>query len=55
MEYFEPGTVSEALSVLAKHGVEAKVIAGGTFLKLCSSGFQAADSIYCSFSSGAFG
>jgi carbon-monoxide dehydrogenase medium subunit len=30
MEYFEPGTVSEALSVLAKHGVEAKVIAGGT-------------------------
>ena len=30
MEYFEPKTVSEALSVLAKHGEEAKVIAGGT-------------------------
>jgi aerobic carbon-monoxide dehydrogenase medium subunit len=30
MEYFEPKTVSEALSVLAKHGAEAKVIAGGT-------------------------
>ena len=30
MEYFEPKTISEALSVLAKHGAEAKVIAGGT-------------------------
>jgi aerobic carbon-monoxide dehydrogenase medium subunit len=30
MDYFEPKTVSEALSVLAKHGAEAKVIAGGT-------------------------
>ena len=30
MEYFEPKTVGEALSVLAKHGAEAKVIAGGT-------------------------
>ena len=30
MEYFEPKSVSEALSVLAKHGAEAKVIAGGT-------------------------
>jgi carbon-monoxide dehydrogenase medium subunit len=30
MEYFEPKTVSEALSVLAKHGAEAKIIAGGT-------------------------
>jgi carbon-monoxide dehydrogenase medium subunit len=30
MEYFEPRSVSEALSVLAKHGAEAKVIAGGT-------------------------
>src|SRR5262245_8076112 len=30
MEYFEPKTVSEALSVLAKHGAETKVIAGGT-------------------------
>lgn len=30
MDYFEPKTVGEALSVLAKHGAEAKVIAGGT-------------------------
>jgi carbon-monoxide dehydrogenase medium subunit len=30
MEYFEPKTISEALSVLAKQGAEAKVIAGGT-------------------------
>ncbi len=30
MDYFEPKTVSEALSVLAKHGAAAKVIAGGT-------------------------
>jgi aerobic carbon-monoxide dehydrogenase medium subunit len=30
MEYFEPKTVSEALSVLGRHGAEAKVIAGGT-------------------------
>ena len=30
MEYFEPKTVSEALSFLDKHGAEAKVIAGGT-------------------------
>jgi carbon-monoxide dehydrogenase medium subunit len=30
MEYFEPKTVGEALSVLARHGAEAKVIAGGT-------------------------
>jgi carbon-monoxide dehydrogenase medium subunit len=30
MDYFEPKTVNEALSLLAKHGVEAKVIAGGT-------------------------
>src|SRR5580765_8425872 len=30
MDYFEPKTVNEALSVLAKHGAEAKVIAGGT-------------------------
>jgi carbon-monoxide dehydrogenase medium subunit len=30
MEYFEPKTVGEALSVLAKHGAEAKLIAGGT-------------------------
>jgi len=30
MEYFEPKTVNEALSVLAEHGAEAKVIAGGT-------------------------
>jgi carbon-monoxide dehydrogenase medium subunit len=30
MDYFEPKTVSEALSLLAKHGAEAKIIAGGT-------------------------
>ena len=30
MEYFEPKSLSEALSVLEKHGDEAKVIAGGT-------------------------
>lgn len=30
MDYFEPKTVSEAVSVLAKHGAGAKVIAGGT-------------------------
>lgn len=30
MHYYEPKTLSEALSVLAKHGAEAKVIAGGT-------------------------
>lgn len=30
MDYFEPKSVNEALSVLAKHGAEAKVIAGGT-------------------------
>ena len=30
MDYFEPKTVSEALSLLAKYGEEAKVIAGGT-------------------------
>jgi len=30
MEYFEPKTVSEAVSLLAKYGDEAKVIAGGT-------------------------
>jgi aerobic carbon-monoxide dehydrogenase medium subunit len=30
MEYFEPKSVSEALSFLAKHGAEAKLIAGGT-------------------------
>jgi aerobic carbon-monoxide dehydrogenase medium subunit len=30
MEYFEPKSISEALSVLDKHGAEAKVIAGGT-------------------------
>lgn len=30
MEYFEPKSVSDALSLLAKHGAEAKVIAGGT-------------------------
>lgn len=30
MDYFEPKTVSETLSLLDKHGAEAKVIAGGT-------------------------
>ena len=30
MDYFEPKTVDEALSLLAKYGAEAKVIAGGT-------------------------
>ncbi len=30
MEYFEPKTLGDALSLLAKHGGEAKVIAGGT-------------------------
>ena len=30
MEYFEPKTIGDALSVLAKHGAHAKVIAGGT-------------------------
>jgi len=30
MDYFEPKTVSEALSLLAKYGDQAKVIAGGT-------------------------
>jgi aerobic carbon-monoxide dehydrogenase medium subunit len=30
MDYFEPKTISEALALLAKHGAEAKVIAGGT-------------------------
>ena len=30
MDYFEPKTVSEALSLLAKYGDHAKVIAGGT-------------------------
>ena len=30
MDYFEPKSISDALSVLAKHGAEAKVIAGGT-------------------------
>ena len=30
MEYFEPKSVGDALSLLAKHGAEAKVIAGGT-------------------------
>src|SRR5262245_55681932 len=30
MEYFEPKSVSDALSVLARYGEEAKVIAGGT-------------------------
>jgi aerobic carbon-monoxide dehydrogenase medium subunit len=30
MEYFEPKSISDALSLLSKHGSEAKVIAGGT-------------------------
>jgi carbon-monoxide dehydrogenase medium subunit len=30
MDYFEPKTVSEAVSLLTKYGAEAKVIAGGT-------------------------
>ena len=30
MDYFEPKTVDEALSLLAKYGEQAKVIAGGT-------------------------
>jgi aerobic carbon-monoxide dehydrogenase medium subunit len=30
MEYFEPKSIDEALSLLGKHGAEAKVIAGGT-------------------------
>jgi aerobic carbon-monoxide dehydrogenase medium subunit len=30
MEYFEPKSIEEALSLLTKHGAEAKVIAGGT-------------------------
>lgn len=30
MNYFEPKTINEALGLLAKHGAEAKVIAGGT-------------------------
>ncbi len=30
MEYFEPKTLNDALSLLAKHGAEAKLIAGGT-------------------------
>ena len=30
MDYFEPKTISEALSLLTKYGAEAKVIAGGT-------------------------
>jgi carbon-monoxide dehydrogenase medium subunit len=30
MDYFEPKSLSEAASVLAKHGAEAKIIAGGT-------------------------
>src|SRR5947208_6142141 len=30
MEHFEPKSISEALSVLAQHGAEAKVSAGGT-------------------------
>jgi carbon-monoxide dehydrogenase medium subunit len=30
MDYFEPKTLSEALSLLAKYGEQAKVIAGGT-------------------------
>jgi carbon-monoxide dehydrogenase medium subunit len=30
MDYFEPKSINEAVSLLAKHGAEAKVIAGGT-------------------------
>jgi carbon-monoxide dehydrogenase medium subunit len=30
MDYFEPKSVSEVVSLLSKHGAEAKVIAGGT-------------------------
>jgi carbon-monoxide dehydrogenase medium subunit len=30
MDYFEPKSINEAVSLLAKHGGEAKVIAGGT-------------------------
>src|SRR5205807_10175813 len=30
MDYFEPKSVDEALSLLAKYGEQAKVIAGGT-------------------------
>jgi len=30
MEYFEPKSINDALSLLSKHGAEAKVIAGGT-------------------------
>ncbi len=30
MDYFEPKTISEALSLLTKFGDQAKVIAGGT-------------------------
>jgi carbon-monoxide dehydrogenase medium subunit len=30
MDYFEPKTLGDALSLLAQHGAEAKVIAGGT-------------------------
>jgi aerobic carbon-monoxide dehydrogenase medium subunit len=30
MDYFEPKSIPDALAILAKHGAEAKVIAGGT-------------------------
>jgi len=30
MEYFEPKSIGDALSLLSKHGAEAKIIAGGT-------------------------
>src|SRR5688572_15779771 len=30
MQYYEPKSIDEALSLLTKHGAEAKVIAGGT-------------------------
>jgi carbon-monoxide dehydrogenase medium subunit len=30
MDYFEPKSIADALSILSKHGAEAKVIAGGT-------------------------